>query len=124
MGLYHSIIKRVDFIYVAPALLCNFALLSGIIPSAFCLDGALFAKISVGIFILSIFLHIYILFRWRKYQNSSPVAYGIVQPCLHLIILMFALVVGETSMCAAKVLTAEDERRLFKDYDFKLVEPR
>jgi hypothetical protein len=111
--------NKFDFVYIAPALLCNTALLSGIIPSAFCLDSSLFAQVSMLIFVLSIILHIYILFQWAKYKDSSPVAYGIVQPLLHFVILVIALTVGETSMCSKTQLTPEESEQLFKDYGFR-----
>lgn len=123
MSIYNYIKNKIDFMYVAPALLCNVALLSGIIPAAFCLDSAVFAKISVIIFILSIILHVIILFQWAKYKNSSPLAYGIIQPCLHLVIMVIALSVGTTSVCVEKELTAEEEYQLLRSYEFKFKEP-
>ncbi len=123
MGIYQRIKKRVDFIYVAPALLCNVALLCGIIPSAFCLSSALFVKISMGVFVFSIAIHIYILCQWRRYRNSSPFAYGVVQPCLHFVIMVIAMTVGSTSMCAKPELSVEEQRHILKDYEFKFLGP-
>lgn len=91
---------RARFIYVLPALLCLLAMSFGIIPSVFCLDGKPFAWLSVAVFIISLLLHGYILLQWRRYADHSPLAYALVQPFNHLIILCFALAVGATSMCA------------------------
>lgn len=99
---------KLDLVYLTPALLCLLALLAGIIPSVFCLDGAVFAHISVGIFVFSLLAHVYILFYWTRYKDSSPVAYAITQPAAHFIILTFALAVGATSMCAPDSLRAID----------------
>lgn len=93
-------LAKLDFVYLIPALLCNLALLCGVVPAVFCLDGAAFAYLSVLIFLVSLVFHIYILVRWRRYRDSSPFAYAVVQPALHLIMLVFALAVGSTSLCA------------------------
>ena len=90
---------KLDFVYLAPALLCNVALLCGVIPAVFCLNGIVFAYISVGIFLISILLHIYIMIQWQKYKASAPFGYAVVQPVLHMITLVLALAVGATSLC-------------------------
>lgn len=91
--------RSLDFLYLAPALLCSVAFLAGIVPCVWCLDGQLFAYISLAIFIVSIFVHIYILFRWKRYKHSSPLAYAITQPSAHFIVMAFALCVGATNLC-------------------------
>lgn len=95
-------LAKIDFVYLIPALLCNLALLCGVIPAVFCLDGQVFAYISIIVFLISLIFHAYILVRWHHYQNSSPFAYAVVQPALHLIMLVFALAVGSTSLCTPK----------------------
>lgn len=92
--------KKFDFTFIAPALLCNMAFVLGTIPPVFCLNSAAFAYISIGIFLFSIAIHIYILFRWKRYQDSSPLGYAIVQPALHMIMLVYALAAGATDFCA------------------------
>lgn len=98
---------KLDLVYITPALLCLLALVAGIIPSVFCLDSALFAAVSVGIFLFSLVAHIYILFLWKRYKDSSPMAYAITQPAAHFIILAFALAVGATSMCSLEPSPAD-----------------
>jgi hypothetical protein len=93
---------KLDFVYLIPALLCNLALVCGVVPAVFCLDGTVFAYISIFIFLISLAFHIYILALWRRYQNSSPFAYAVVQPALHAIMLVFALAVGSTSLCTPR----------------------
>lgn len=95
-------LAKIDFVYLIPALLCNVALLCGVVPAVFCLDGQVFAYISIVVFFVSLIFHVYILARWQRYQNSSPFAYAVVQPALHLIMLVFALAVGSTSLCTPK----------------------
>ena|GEM_PF-5472914 len=94
---------KLDFVYLVPAILCNLALLCGVVPAVFCLDGKAFAYLSVFIFLISLVFHIYILARWQRYQNSSPFAYAVVQPALHAIMLVFALMVGSTSLCVPRI---------------------
>lgn len=96
-------LAKLDFVYVIPALLCNAALLCGVVPAVFCLNGKVFAYISIVIFLVSLVFHVYILARWQRYRNSSPIAYAIVQPTLHLIMLVFALMVGATSLCVPRM---------------------
>lgn len=91
---------RLDMVYLTPALLCLLALFAGIVPSVFCLSSGVFAVISIGIFIFSLLAHIYILVLWKRYKDSSPLAYALTQPAAHFIILAFALAVGATSMCS------------------------
>lgn len=91
--------RELDFVYLAPALLFNGAFICGIIPAMFCVDGTLFAYISIAIFVISIVAHIYIMFHWQRYQECSPVAYALIQPALHFMVLVFALAVGATSIC-------------------------
>ena len=79
--------------------MCCAAGLLGIIPCVLCIDGKVFAYMSVVVFLVSIMFHVYILIKWRQYADHSPVVYAIVQPCNHLIIMCFALAVGSTSMC-------------------------
>jgi uncharacterized membrane protein (DUF4010 family) len=93
---------KLDFPFLAPAVLCNIAFILGTLPPVFCLDATLFAYVSVGIFLLSILIHIYILWAWKRYQDSSPLGYAIVQPALHMIMLVYALAVGAADFCAAK----------------------
>lgn len=92
--------RKFDFTFIAPAALCNLAFILGTIPPIFCLRARAFAYISVGIFLFSIAIHIYILFRWRRYQDSSPLGYAIVQPALHMIMLIYALAAGAADFCA------------------------
>ncbi len=94
---------NLDLVYITPALLCLLALVAGIVPSVFCLNSSVFAAISVGIFLFSLLAHVYILFLWKRYKDSSPMAYAITQPAAHFIILAFALAVGGTSMCSLEV---------------------
>lgn len=101
---------KLDIVYITPALLCLLALFAGIVPSVFCLNSTLFAYISVGIFLFSLLAHIYILFLWRRYKDSSPLAYAITQPAAHFIILAFALTVGATSMCSLEPSPADTAR--------------
>lgn len=108
-----------QFIYVAPALLCSLTMLCGFIPSLFCLDGAIFAKISVAIFIASLVIHFYILMRWKDYSNSGPMAYALVQPSLHLILMALSLAVGATNMCAPSPNTNADNELIEYDLRFK-----
>lgn len=96
-------LAKLDFVYLIPALLCNAALLCGLLPAVFCLDGVVFAQVSVAIFLLSLIFHIVILANWRRYRDSSPFAYAVVQPALHLIMLVFALAVGSVSLCVPKI---------------------
>lgn len=91
---------KLDFTFLAPAILCNMAFVLGTLPPLLCLDATLFAYVSVGLFLLSILIHIYILMVWKRYQDSSPLGYAIVQPSLHLIMLMYALAVGAADFCA------------------------
>jgi hypothetical protein len=96
-------LAKLDFVYLIPALLCNMALLCGVVPAVFCLDGTVFAYISIFIFLISLAFHIYILARWQRYRDSSPFAYAVVQPALHAIMLVFALMVGSTNLCVPRV---------------------
>lgn len=98
---------KFDFTFLAPAILFNVAFLLGTLPPLFCLDATVFAYISVGIFLLSILIHIYILLVWKRYQNSSPLGYAIVQPALHMIMLVYALAVGAADFCAEKPVSSE-----------------
>lgn len=107
MNLKKYLPAKIDFTFIAPALLCNVAFMVGTLPPVLCLDATLFAYLSVGIFVLSILIHIYILFHWRRYQDSSPLGYAIVQPALHMIMLVYALAVGAADFCAAKPTPAE-----------------
>lgn len=90
---------KFDLVYLTPAFLCFTAFLAGIIPCAFCLDSTVFAYISIGIFLFSIAVHIYILFYWKRYRDSSPLAYALTQPAAHIVIMTFALCVGTTNVC-------------------------
>lgn len=92
-------VRQPDYIYLLPAFLCFTAFLAGVIPCMWCLDAALFAAVSVAIFVISLFAHGYILLRWKRYKNSSPLAYAITQPVAHLIIMTFALCVGSVNVC-------------------------
>lgn len=92
--------KKFDFTFIAPALLCNVAFILGTIPPLFCLNSQIFAFVSVGVFLFSIVIHIYILMRWTRYKDSSPLGYAIVQPALHMIMLVYALAAGATNFCA------------------------
>lgn len=96
-----AVLERVDFVYLTPALLCFTAFLAGIVPCALCLDSTIFAYISLGIFVVSLVAHTYILFHWKRYKGSSPFAYAITQPVAHLIIMVFALCVGSVNVCSA-----------------------
>ncbi len=91
--------KASKFIYLTPAILCCAAILCGVIPCVFCLSGVGFAWASLAVFLISIIFHVYIIFRWKRYADHSPLAYAIVQPCNHLIIMTIALAVGATSLC-------------------------
>jgi len=92
--------KKFDFTFIAPAVLCNLAFILGTIPALFCLNSRIFAYVSVAVFLFSIVIHIYILMRWTRYKDSSPLGYAIVQPALHMIMLVYALAVGVTNFCA------------------------
>jgi hypothetical protein len=92
--------KHSKIIYLAPAILCCVAILCGAIPCVFCLNEMPFAWASFFVFAVSIFLHAYILYEWKRYANHSPFAYAIVQPCNHLIIMCIALAVGSTNLCS------------------------
>jgi hypothetical protein len=107
MSLKKYLPAKFDFTFLAPAVLCNIAFMIGTVPPLFCLDATFFAYLSLGIFVLSILIHIYILFRWQRYQDSSPLGYAIVQPALHMIMLVYALAVGAADFCAAKPVPAE-----------------
>ena len=91
--------KASKFIYLTPAISCCVAILCGVIPCVFCLNGVGFAWASFAVFLISIVFHVYIIFRWKRYADHSPLAYAIVQPCNHLIIMTIALVVGSTNLC-------------------------
>lgn len=91
--------RKVDYIYLLPAFLCFTAFLAGVIPCVWCLNADLFAFISVAIFVVSLLAHVYILMRWKRYTDSSPLAYAITQPVAHLIIMTFALCVGSVNVC-------------------------
>lgn len=95
-----AVFERIDFVYLAPAMLCFSAFLAGVVPCAFCLDSTVFAYISLGIFAISLVAHAYILFHWKRYKGSSPLAYAITQPVAHLIIMAFALCVGSVNVCS------------------------
>ena len=88
------------FIYLTPAISCCVAMLCGAIPCVFCINGVGFAWASFAVFLISIIFHVYIIFRWKRYANHSPLAYAIVQPCNHLIIMTIALAVGSTNLCS------------------------
>lgn len=106
------------FIYITPAVLCCMAMLCGVIPCVLCLDGTVFAYISLGLFFISILIHIYIIARWRQYASHSPIGYAIVQPCNHFIIMCIALAVGATSVCNVPVKA--NEHINFKSYNLEL----
>lgn len=93
--------KPSRIIYVAPAVLCCLAMVCGFIPALGCLESKPFAYLSLLVFVLSIAIHGYILWQWRRFSNAAPLGYALVQPCLHFIILILALIVGGTDMCAA-----------------------
>lgn len=116
-----NLLLNLKFIYAAPALLCCMAMLSGFIPAVFCLDGRFFAYVSLIVFGVSIGLHIVILFMWQKFQNSAPFAYALVQPCLHFILLILALTVGSTNLCAPGRADMSEENAL-KEFDLQFRE--
>lgn len=111
--------KKLDFTFIAPAVMCNMAFVLGTIPPVFCLNGKIFAYISVAIFLFSLVVHVYILYHWKRYQNSSPLGYAIVQPALHMIMLVYALAVGATNFCAPRPPAAE----MFSPIDQELLPP-
>lgn len=90
---------KLDYVYLLPAFLCFAAFLAGIIPCMWCLDATVFAFISLAIFVVSLLAHVYILMRWKRYKNSSPLAYALTQPVAHLIVMTFALCVGSVNVC-------------------------
>ncbi len=94
-----SFLRNLDYIYVLPAFLCFIAFLAGVIPCVLCLNADFFAWLSVGIFIASLFAHVYMLVLWKRYKHSSPLAYALTQPFAHFIILTFALSVGSVNLC-------------------------
>jgi hypothetical protein len=104
--------KKFDFTFIAPAVLCNFAFILGTIPPLLCLNSRFFSYASVGVFLFSIVIHIYILLRWTRYKDSSPLAYAIVQPTLHMIMLVYALAAGATDFCAAPPATRQNPPNL------------
>jgi hypothetical protein len=115
--------SRVDFIYITPAILCCLAIFCGLIPPLFCLTSSIFMYISIGVFVVSILIHIVILCLWKRYSNVAPFAYAIVQPCLHLILLTFALFVGSTNLCAVnsvKILRNSDLKEFDLEYKGKM----
>lgn len=109
--------REIDFVYLAPAILFNAAFICGIVPALFCVDGTLFAYISIGVFIISIAAHVYIMFHWNRYQDCSPVAYALIQPALHLMVLAFALAVGATSICSPERPQDEVLLQSFPSFD-------
>jgi len=93
------------------------AILCGLIPAIGCLDPHFFAILSLLVFGLSIALHIAILIMWRAYKGSAPFAYALIQPVLHFVLLVLALTVGSTNLCAPKELKRSSDAEL-KKYDF------
>lgn len=117
--MFARLTTRVQFIYVAPAVLCCMTVLCGFIPAIFCLDGAGFAKLSVAIFAASLVVHVYILARWKTYSNAGPMVYALVQPPLHLFLMALSLAVGSTSMCDISKTTDIDGELIEYDLRFK-----
>ncbi len=108
---YRFPFRRVEWTYVAPALLCNAAFIVGTLPVLLCWKSALLLPLSLTIFGISLALHGFILYRWKRYKDASPFAYAIVQPTLHLIVLVYALAVGSITLCAP-ARTSVDESAL------------